>query len=567
MRGSEGGEATPPDSCSIFAEPAHRFVREVGSQVSICRVLTFRGLEMRGDGVLMQDFVEALYRMDADADSVGIYELLKSIRYDASQIFHVCQHMLIHKRLMAAYILALLLKSAGMRHAVIGLALCAGGMVYGKPAEEQGGLEMLREQTDSQSVEQQRFMDETVISPVIVHLLNIALPLPNRDHLILRIIEILKAMAPPFRTIFDWDAPVPALSLEEMRKRGREEAHLLPILLPPPGAPRLQKRVLIMIAQQHGNGYSFASAMNNYGWQAEVCGRNLSAATAQDDCRAIIDMCRSKKIDILMLDANQIGGYNRQIGWDAYKQMRNQMREEMPLLKVLGVVFDSNDTIERAILEEMWDLYDGLLSHLHDPLAPHILSNPWYAKKIKHMLFCPMDDRNICKPDKKFIPNLYFRGTICAGHWPRLLWLSVADHVGINVKKDINTFSYNSELYKNSPLDDYAAYRRRVAESTCFFGIVMLEGQKRYLNSRCFEGNLSGALVVQEYSPITRNYFIAGEHYLEYYTISDLLSIVRFINEHPEEVAEIRLRGHTFACDRYSDEKIVGQIDKFLFFP
>ncbi|MEO5339407.1 MAG: glycosyltransferase [Magnetococcus sp. MYC-9] len=513
----------------------------------------------------MQKLLEAVFRLDASGDFFGLQEFIVNNRYGAGQVFIVFQQLLINKRLRSAYVLALMLDKSGQQHPSISLALCVGGLIYDKREEETRGLRMLTTQTDAQPAAQQQFMDRELIFPVMVGALNEVLP-KSDPSLVLRVIAILKAAAPQFRTIFDWDAPTTELSLVKMRQRRPEQLPLVSNPLPPAGVPRLRRKVLIVIRQNRGVGVRYSAAMNSYGWQAEVCdGLQMTEDAAGDDCRFIAERCRHEQIDLLLFDARQLYACNK--GMDAYRAMKVQLQQENPALKVLGTFFDSTEEMERDVLEKVIDFLDGALSYHHNPLAPHMLANPHYKKKVLHNFLVPVCDRSFGSTDRPLLPQMYFRGTISAPHWTRVLWLAAADHIGLPITKKINSFSYENPLYKQSPLDDHVAYMRDLAEATCCFSVVMCDYQLRYLIYRSFEVPLSGSLLVQEFTPLMYNYFIPGEHYLEYTTLAELASIARFITERREEAEAVRRCGHAFAREQFSDEKMIGQIDKFLYFP
>ena len=84
---------------------------------------------------------------------------------------------------------------------------------------------------------------------------------------------------------------------------------------------------------------------------------------------------------------------------------------------------------------------------------------------------------------------------------------------------------------------------------------------------RSFEVLLSGALLVQEANGELPYYFIEGEHYLGFSTLSELAGVLRFIADHRQEAEAIRRAGHAFAQARYSDEMIIAQLEQRLFFP
>ena len=116
-------------------------------------------------------------------------------------------------------------------------------------------------------------------------------------------------------------------------------------------------------------------------------------------------------------------------------------------------------------------------------------------------------------------------------------------------------------------LDSFALYMQALSEATCCLNFSMRPNQERVVTFRCFETILGGSLLVQEASPSMHCYFIAGEHYLEFSSLADLAAVSHFIANNREEAEEIRRSGHAFAQEHYRDEKIIGYLDKFLYFP
>lgn len=204
--------------------------------------------------------------------------------------------------------------------------------------------------------------------------------------------------------------------------------------------------------------------------------------------------------------------------------------------------------------------FDGVLS----PFTFGFFSwaNPHFAAFADKMVvgfLLPVQDENLGSTDKPLVPSLYFRGD---AHWTRRLWFSAIHSSGLPFRK---------RLKKENPLEDNAAYMRDLYESTCCLSLTTLNwgalGWLRCISGRSFEIPLSGALLVQEYSPQMHRCFTPGEHYLEFTTIAELAAIVRFIAERPEEAEEIRRCGHAFAREHYSSDAIISQIDRYLYFP
>ena len=256
-----------------------------------------------------------------------------------------------------------------------------------------------------------------------------------------------------------------------------------------------------------------------------------------------------------------------------YTAMKVRLQKNNPDLRILGFSFDSSDNMEQTLLENMGDLFDGLMQCHHNPQASHMLSNPHYKKKIIPDHLLPINDRHFGTTNRPLLPQIFFRGTMRHPHWARVLWLAAADRSGLPIQWEINQFLHTNEisLYDSSPnyqkwlMEDYATYMRKLTDATCCLSILMFGDMAHYLTGRSFEVLLSGALLIQEYSPLMHNHFIPGEHYLEFTTIAELSSITRFITENREEAEEVRRRGYAFARECYSDERIVSQIDQLLY--
>ena len=547
--------------------------------------------------ILQSDILDSSNQFDSDkVVSDRITKLILDNSYKADQILFVLKKILSmplaeiqQKKMMpfrSSFILAKILDDNGYKDPCISLLICVHGLLYKNSKDAERGLKMLQEQTDAQSVAQQQFMDTSIISQVIIMMTKLTFHDPRIHHeFLLHIICVLKAAVPQFRTIFNADAHSPDLSLSEMRQRGREQANIVINPLPPAHVARVRRRVLIMVGENYpfAIGLRFNVAMESYGWNAEVCDFHqyalsgqaptemLHDSNASENCRSIVETCRQKNIDLILFDANMLGRFKR--GFDAYKTMKQQLLQDNPSIKILGLVLDVQADAEQSALEMMVELLDGILTHL--PAKLLIQTNPYYEPLTQKMLFTsqtPVGDNNFGDQHSPMTRPV-FTGSVSTQHWVRGYWIFHATQLSPTpIEVHLNQFSYDSPLFKNFPLDDHAAYMRSLAQSACHLSFVLMNresansGFVRYLTGRSFEVPLSGALLVQEFSPLMHNFFIPGEHYLEFSTFAEL-SITRFITERREEAEEVRHRGTAFARERYSDASIIGQIDKFLFFP
>lgn len=518
----------------------------------------------------MQNFLETVFQLDAADDVVALHHFVS--QHHVGDIFFAVQQLLIRHRLRSAYVLAMLLDKSGQRHGVISIALVAGAIAYGKAADEARGLAMLHAQAAAQPVEYQTYIIQNILPPVMVALSNVALP-KSDEAMLLRAVELLKAAVPAFRSVFDWSAPVPELSLEEMRQRGRARARLIKNPLPPPDVPRERRRVLVCMGGHHrGLRLRVMGAMTHYGWQVEHISHALERASAVDDCRSIIEICRQTDRELLVFDSNQLFTFGDAI--KTYQEMKAQLRMERPSLKVLGLISDVDGGRDWKILQRTGDFFDGLVSYGVPVQAA--LQNPEYTRKILRS-WGPYFGERAGKVDLPLIPRPLFDGTIHAANWTRLFWHATTQHMGLPIRWILNAFSYTDPVFSRSPAEHYSNYRSKMEEATCCLSLGALSvdsiiGQEglrpdSILTGRSFESTLSGALLIQELSSNMDLYFVAGDHYLEFSSLTELASIIRFITEHREEAEAVRRCGHAFAHEHYSSEKIVGYIDKFLYFP
>ncbi|MEO5363171.1 MAG: glycosyltransferase [Magnetococcus sp. DMHC-8] len=522
-------------------------------------------------------FLETIFRLDAEGDVAGFNRLVESGRYGAEHLLLALRSLLVDwrrqpgllaaRRLRSTYILALILDKAGLRDILISLALSAGGLALDRSADEARGLALLRAQADAQSPEQQ-FVTQQMINPVMAALLNIALSSSSQDKL-LRAIEILQAAVVPYRTLLDWHAPVPLLSLAEMRQRGQERARTALAIppLPPAGVPRRRRRVLMACGEQQHRGIPLrmANSMNSYGWQAALLPGVLRPESVQDDCRSIADICRRDQIELLVFDASHVIKFGDAVA--VVRETIARLRQDDPDLRVLGLMIDSDNEMELAALQ--LEFFDGIVSYFTP--SRNILENRHYARR---MLYAPVHSCGwqTHMPDRPLLPRMLFDATINTRNWMRMIWITAIEQAGLPIDKILNMFSYDHPLFKHSPTDYYAAYRQRIAEATCGLslssnGVVHAQwGDDRRFNGRSLEVLLSGALLVQEVCPNLDCYLIAGEHYLEFSTVAELAAVMRWIADHREEAEEVRQRGCAFAREHWRDERTIGYIDRFLYF-
>ncbi|MBF0460633.1 MAG: glycosyltransferase family 1 protein [Magnetococcales bacterium] len=533
------------------------------------------------------DLLQAVVQLDKNDDVNGLHSLIASNRYSADQVTVVVPYLLAAGRVRAAYLLAMILDNAGRRHTHISLALGAGGLAFGRPVDEARGVQMLWAQTDAQSVEQQQFIDNRIVRPLVNALLNNLLGcgniaasdayLESADNVrhTLRVMELLRAAVPCFRPIFDMNAPIPELSLAEMRQRGREQSRLIHHPLPPADVPRQRRRVLVFQRERYHThpdvndpgrmpvnrsrlshfGPLMVEAMNAYGWDAEFCPIFGTRFRRMVDCIPfIVEMCRQRDPDIMVIEQDAPLLHFKQ----EYMAMLIQLRRAHPRLKVVGQVHDSWFFKEEELIEVF-----SLLDVVWEPLVPS--RAVWKHPSLQHKML----QANFMHSGQyrgstalPLAPNISLFGSIGLTNWPRIFWLAAIKQMNLPVKRE------PADQHQDGlpALESYAHYMQRLGESTCSLNLLMRMDHGTTVVGRTFETLYSGALLVQEAAPEMHCHFIAGEHYLEISSVADLAAVVRFMAERPEEAEEIRRCGYVFAHEHYSGEKLIGYLDYRLYF-
>lgn len=468
-------------------------------------------------------------------------------------------HLLSRQRIRTACLIAESMANAGHINLLVAFARGAGGVLRHVPIEKIHGLAEVSQRAARMPTEKWETFYHAIVTPVITALLNEALQQSDQAQ-VLRILALAKAAVPRLRPLFDWDAPQPVLSGEAMRQQGRAQARLISYQRPPATLPRPKRRVLVVerdtFFMMPGSrtwdlGLRAVTAMNAYGWQAEV--HPIPSPPSVDICPAIVALCQQKRPEILFLDDELLFGMRQ-----ARAEMIHALRENHPRLKVVGYLPDSWRNAEA--LKETVPLLD-LAWEWSCPSLP-LWQDPAYATKI-HASPVPVAG-TAGTPDKPLMARMLFAGSISTFNWHRAFWLAAADKRGLPVELRRST-----HLDDNlPPLESCARYMRGLTEATCCLNFTMRPdaAHTRAFTARSYEAILSGALLVQESSPEMDHFFISGEHYLPFSSLAELAAVARFLVHNREEAEEIRRAGHAFARERYSDDNLIGYLEHALFY-
>ncbi|MEO5340791.1 MAG: glycosyltransferase [Magnetococcus sp. MYC-9] len=556
-------------------------------------------------------FSETMARLDATGDVAGLVQHVCSRPFNLAEVLTVMQQFLGRARLRSAFVLAMLLAKNGYQHWLVSVALSFGGLIYNRPEEEARGMALLQAQMDALPSPQQEQIYLSVLNPVMIriieqHLVNkpgetppantVTNPVMARmvEHHLAnksktcenrplsaeewwRLLEICKATIPPYRTWFDWQAPVPVLTLETLRQQGRARAQLIRYPLPAADAPRPRRRVVVFMRDFY-IPRRIAVGMEAYGWDVAFHGTPGWSMSAED-IRAVLERCRQQDIELLALHFDQILGKQAQ----AIYELLLTLRQEKPSLKIVvttcdiwalrkDMINDAPDRTSSPFANRLITLFDAIWAS--DAPSLSALEKPPFAGRALHLHIPHAGTASL--PDRPLVPRMLYIGSEVEVRYSRKFFLMTAERLGLPVEQKDHFFVPSKNLAPLellipeglSSLDSYARHMQRLQEATCCLHFsrtgelyCMRHGM---VTHRSFEVPLSGALLVQEFATDMSRFFVPGEHYLEFNSVAELAAIARFITERPEEAEEIRRSGNAFAREHYGDDKLIGYLDKFL---
>lgn len=541
----------------------------------VCQKIVYYG----GGGSLMTEvdgsLLEVVSRFDEKDDIDGFLEYIRSKPCETAEMLDAIRQLLGRRRIRFAFMLAMILEKSEYQHAIVSIALSIGGLVFNMPLEMERGMEKLENQVDALPITQIASLFNGVMTPMILGLSAWRLK-PEHHGYMVKLIEISRLAIPHFRKIFDWHAQVPDLSWEEMRQRGREKACLVFNPLPPADAPRQRRNVIVFIKGENSRP-RIVTAMNHYGWSAEGVdfGAWQEATIAPDSAFvSTIELCQQRDADILIMQMyDMIGPHIVKV-----QEMISDLRQRKPSFKVVAIMGDAwminfqmlgdtPDSLEKVggtamNMKTMAPFIDAVW--ISDSSSLPLWSDPAFINKMLHSQM-PHGLTPSLPDNKPVTLPLLFAGGVTGHIWPRGLWLSAIEHMQLPVKVQQHSCLTDGL----PPLESYAIHFQRLREATCCLNLTMRQNMYCIVTHRSFEATLAGSLLIQEQGTITdmHRFFVSGEHYIEFETIAELAAVIRFISEHPEEAAEIRRNGNAFATEYYNDDKLVGYLDKFLFWP
>ena len=343
--------------------------------------------------------------------------------------------------------------------------------------------------------------------------------------------------------------------------RPDDGAKLLPLETPLPGMPRTMRRAVLGIrhrwspeqphSREHDMPPRYALALETYGWQVHRHDLRSfeNAALVAEDFRALAALCRETDAHLLILD-----DFQPQRGGRAAGEIIGQLRQQLPALKIVSLYLDPWQPARWDDMEAGAELLDGIWS----PVVTPVWQCPAFAGKT---LFLPFPHGGSYPMPQRLDPHFRFAGGVQYTNWDRALWAAAITQAGLPLRIQV---SEHQEDHLDA-LESFRAYMLRAATGEAVLNFARRSNGTRILTSRTFETLATGSLLIQERSDDVDLFFVAGRHYLRFETLTDLFDIAALLRSEPERAEAVRQEGAAFLAARYSDDKLIAYLDRFLF--
>jgi len=154
-----------------------------------------------------------------------------------------------------------------------------------------------------------------------------------------------------------------------------------------------------------------------------------------------------------------------------------------------------------------------------------------------------------------------FTGSVQDHNINRVYWLLESVIRGLPMTINITDPTMDDGLDRESSLLMYA---QLIASNHASINFTTRSDGSRILTGRSVEIISLNRLLVQESCPSCHNYYVEGEHYLEFDDMDSLCTIIEFLKAHPKTAQRICDQGYRFYKERYSSRKMVEHIQTWL---
>jgi hypothetical protein len=330
-------------------------------------------------------------------------------------------------------------------------------------------------------------------------------------------------------------APRPLLTFEYAKTPPAIEAHLF-----------VRKFYGGHGSRLHDIGYRFATALRNGGWDAVLTDPTYEPFPATRGTRA--------KGPLAIVDADGLfdADYGRQLIF--FERLRHKYE------RVVAVVFDpwgpwvaERVTEISPLVDCFWSPSPDSLGELFSASSPRISYFPFpvgLSDALRHKGPAPQD-----RPSR-----IAFSGSVEPFNFSRLYWV-------LHLQGYPDLFSIDVSQMVNDGLDvevSLAAYIARLGRTIACLSLTKRSSGAHIITGRTFDVLSLGRLLVQERCEDMLSYFDREQHFCEFETVDDLLTIAEEVRSNSRRMQEIAESGARFFEERYSDRAAVQHLTTLL---
>lgn len=195
-----------------------------------------------------------------------------------------------------------------------------------------------------------------------------------------------------------------------------------------------------------------------------------------------------------------------------------------------------------------WDLTQELCYKDKSIMFPNVGGFEQLAPPHQHEL-----DWNSC--------TFNFTGSVQGYNLNRVYWILEAIRLNLPIDVQITNPGVDDGLDCESSLQ---LYIQKLLSSHASLNLATRKDGSRMLTGRAVEVISLNRLLIQEYCPALRLYYVEGEHFLEFSDIEGLANTISFLKSHPNVARTICAQGYQFYLERYSCRKMVEHIQTLL---
>ncbi len=310
-------------------------------------------------------------------------------------------------------------------------------------------------------------------------------------------------------------------------------------------------------SREHDIGPRLRSAFGSLGWRSNSC------APSETELRALALGNYEKRVAIVDIQSHL---FTESARIDEGRRVIDYLKNNNFI--VIGIGLDAwredcfaNEFCSTTYLDYFWNA---------QPSTYPLYTNKFPEErviKIPHAL-TGLNNRQLSQLKSKAASrDIGFVGSIEGNNSTRLLWKTI-----LNATSDCS-FEITNSSDPCPPWESYLNYLERLANYARHLNFSYRsvpnkpnseQNNARICTGRTFEVIELGRLLLQEYAPEIRRYYVRDEHFYEFNGYEDLMKLLDRVRSNPREAQECAELASKFHEERYSSESVVKHFATFI---